>query len=82
MRLLRRLFTASVLILTFALSAFAGEMSTPLVPPSAPQSATTEGEITTGVASNMSTTNIVEATAGDSVAGAAVGVVQSVLALF
>jgi hypothetical protein len=38
--------------------------------------------MTTGAAGDMSTTNIVEATAGDSVAGAAVGVVQSVLALF
>jgi hypothetical protein len=77
---------ASVLMLMLATSVLAGEMTTMIVPPSSAAqgdiSTTANGEMTTGAAGDMSTTNIVEATAGDSVAGAAVGVVQSVLALF
>jgi hypothetical protein len=82
MKILRQLFAASVLIFTLTLSTFAGDMTTGIAPPSAPTSTVAQGEITTGVAGDMSTTNSVEATAGDSVAGAAVSVVQSVLALF
>jgi hypothetical protein len=79
MKSLRRLFGASVLILTFALFTSAGEMSTPLAPPQpAPTPAQAQGEITTGVAGDISTT---EATADVVLAEAVVDLVQGVLAL-
>ncbi|MDT5295402.1 MAG: hypothetical protein QOJ76_2282 [Acidobacteriota bacterium] len=83
MKTLRQLFGASILILTFALSALAGEMSTPLTSPqAAPTSSTTEGQIEIGLAGDISTTNSVQATAGDSLTGAALSVLQDVLSLF
>lgn len=83
MRTIRRLFGASALILTFALFALAGEMSTPLVPPQpAPTPATAEGEMTTGLVGDIHTTNSEEAAGGESVAvAAALSVVECVLSL-
>lgn len=81
MRLLRKLLATSVLILTVGLSAFAGEMSTPLLPPQSAIPTGAQGEITTGVDGEMSTPNSVEATAADLMAGAALSLVQGVLSL-
>jgi len=55
MRTLRRLCAAFVLILALALSAFAGDMSTTVAPPPPPQQATTQGEIQTTSAGEIST---------------------------
>jgi hypothetical protein len=81
MRTLRQLFGASILILTLALSALAGEMSTPLTSPqSAPTSSSTEGQVV--LAGEITTMNSPENTAGDSVTEAALSVLQGVLSLF
>jgi hypothetical protein len=82
MRTLRYFIAASVLLSTLTLSTFAGDMHTGIAPPPNPAPATTEGEITTGIDGDIHTTNSEAAIARDSVAGAALGVVQSVLSLF
>lgn len=85
MRTLRRLCTVSVLTLTLALSAYAGEMSTTVAPPSTPAqgdiSTPANGEMTTGVSGDMHTTNSDEATAGDAVVAGALSLVQGVWSL-
>ena len=58
MRTFRQLCAASVLTLSLAVSAFAGDISTTVVsqpPPSTSQSATTQGDISTTVAGDIST---------------------------
>jgi hypothetical protein len=74
-------------MLTLAVSALAGEITTMIVPPS---SAPTQGEMSTpvngdmhtDVAGEMTTMNSSETTAGDSLTGAALSVLQDVLSLF
>jgi hypothetical protein len=82
MRTLRQLFAASVFTLMLVIPTFAGEMSTTLVPPSAPTqgviSTPVNGEITTGAPGDMHTG---EATAEGVLAEAVVDLVQGVLAL-
>ena len=80
MKTLRRTFAAYVLVFTLALSVSGGDMSTPLAPPQ-PAQATPGGEISTPLNGDMHTGNSDEATAGDALAGAALSLMQSVLAL-
>lgn len=87
MKTLRRLCGASVLTLTFALFASAGEMSTPLAPPPpAPPSAPAQGEMSTTLNGTMHTgepgdIHTTEAAADVTLAGAVVDLVQGVLSL-
>jgi hypothetical protein len=74
-----------VLTLTLALSAYAGEMSTTVAPPSAPaqgeMSTPDSGEISTGVNGNIHTGYTEEATAEDAVVADVLSLVQVVLSL-
>jgi len=78
----RRHFGVVVLILMLATPIFAGDMHTmnPSPPPSAP--VTTDGEISTGVAGDITTGNANADAAGGSVTGAALSLIQSLLSLF
>jgi hypothetical protein len=78
MRTLRRISTASALVFTLALSTFAGEITTGIAPQPAPTPATAEGEMSTPLNGDISTTNSEEAVGGDAVA-AALSVVECVL---
>jgi hypothetical protein len=78
----RRYFGVVVLILMLVTPIFAGDIHTmnpSQPPPSAP--ATTEGDIHTGVAGDITTMNADAEAAGGSVTGAVVSFVQSVLSL-
>jgi len=86
MKTLRRLCAAFVLALALSLSAFAGDMSTPVVspPPPPPDSqATTSGDMSTTFAGQMDTT-----VTGDMPTGIAatdstlLNLLQSVLSIF
>jgi hypothetical protein len=81
MSTLRQLFMGSVLILTLALSAFAGEISTPLAPPQPAPTPAAEGDMSTTFNGTIHTGDTDETTAGDAVVAGAVSVLQSVLAL-
>ena len=76
-----RHFGVVVLILMLATPIFAGDMHTmnPLPPPSAPT--TTDGDIHTGVAGEITTMNADAVAAGGSSTDAAVALLQSVLSL-
>lgn len=79
----RRHFGVVVLILTLATPIFAGDIHTmnpSQPPPSAP--ATTEGDIHTGIAGEITTMNADAETTSGSVTDAAVALIQSVLSLF
>ena len=76
MKNLRQLCAALVLALTFALTAFAGNMSTTVVPP--PPQAATQGEMSTTVAGEIPT----DITATDLAAEITLPLLQSVLSLF
>lgn len=82
MKNLRPLSAAFVLTLALTMPAFAGDIHTMVAapPPPAPASITTEGVISTGVAGQDSTGSG-EASAGDSIAGLALSLLQSVLSL-
>ena len=84
MRTLRSLFLASVLILALTPTAFAGEMTTGIAPPSASSQGEMQngvaGDIHTGVAGDMHTTNSEAAATGDSAAGV-LGLVLGALSL-
>jgi hypothetical protein len=84
MKKLRQPCVAFALIFVLTLPAFAGQMDTGIAPPQppAPASATTEGEMSTAVAGDMSTTKSEEAAAGESVTEIALNLMQSVLSLF
>jgi hypothetical protein len=80
----RQHFGVVVLILMLATPICAGDMHTmnPSTPPSSAP-ATTEGDIHTGIAGDITTGNAdAEAVAGGSVADAAVALIQSVVSLF
>jgi hypothetical protein len=82
MRTLRQFVMGSVLILTLTLSAFAGEISTPLAPPQPAQTpATMQGQIEIGRNGTIHTGNTDEVTAGDAVVAGALSLVQGVLSL-
>jgi hypothetical protein len=85
MKSLRRIFAACVLILAFTLSSFAGDMSTPLAPPTASSqgemSTPVNGDIQNDVAGDMHTTNSEAVAAGDSVAADVLGLVLGALSL-
>jgi hypothetical protein len=83
MKTLRRLCGALVFTLALAMPAFAGQIETPLAPPTAPAApaATVEGEIQTGV-TGQEETGSSEATTADSATEIALNLLQSVLSLF
>ncbi len=86
MKNLRQLCAAFVLTLVLTLSASAGQMSTTVAPPAPPTStATTEGDMSTGVAGDMSTTVAGEMTTGvtatDPATGAALNLLLNLLSL-
>jgi len=78
MKALRQFFVASVLILTLSLSAIAGDITTGAPSPQPTPSA--QGDMHTGIAGDISTMNA--QTAGDSVADAALALIQGALSLF
>ncbi len=65
-----------MLMLMLTMTAFAGEIDTPIAPPSAPKTVTTQGQMDTGF------TAVGDETSASSVTEAALGVLQSVLSLF
>lgn len=82
MKNLRRLSVTCAFTLALAIPAFAGEIQTGIAPAPTPQQQAA-GEIQTGVAGQIETTGSVsEATPIDSVAQAALNLIQTVLALF
>jgi hypothetical protein len=83
MKTLRQFCVAFVLTLTFTLPAFAGDIHTTVTAPPPPPStsSTAPGEISTGVAGDISTTISEEATTA-SMAETALNLLQSVLSLF
>ena len=81
MKTLRQLCVASVFVFALAIPAFAGEIQTPLAPPPPAQSATAQGEISTGF-TGQEETGSSEATAADSATEIALNLLQSVLTLF
>ena len=78
MKALQQFCVASVLTLTLSLSAFAGDMTTGA--PSPQPTPSVQGDPHTDVAGDMNTTNADES--GDSVADAALALIQGVLSLF
>jgi len=76
MRTSRQLFVALVLVITITLSTFAGDITTMSAPP---PSSPIAGDMTTGVTGDISTMNT--DAAGDSVADAALTLIQSALSL-
>ncbi|HST51674.1 MAG TPA: hypothetical protein VLJ61_06640 [Pyrinomonadaceae bacterium] len=80
MKTLRRLCIAVAFTLALAIPALAGEIQTPFVPPSQPQTATTNGDIQTGVTGQIETPSG-EVTATGSATNAALNLIQSVLSL-
>jgi hypothetical protein len=83
MKTLRQLCVASVFVFALTIPAFAGEIQTGIAPPpSQPtQTATTEGDIHTGVTGQVETGSS-EATATGSATVAVLNLLQSVLSLF
>ena len=86
MRNLRRLSVALVFTLTLTIPAFAGEIDTMVAPPPPPsqaqaQTATTEGQIDTGI-TGQAETGSSETTVNSSARDAALTLLQSVLSLF
>jgi hypothetical protein len=84
MKTLRQLCIALAFTLALTLPAFAGEITTGVAPPqpSQPaQTATANGEITTGI-TGQEETGSCEATAIDSATEIALNLLQSVLSLF
>jgi hypothetical protein len=81
MKIMRLLFSASVLASVLSISAFAGNMHTGIAPEPDPTPETTQGVISTPVAGDISTPSSQEAAAGDSVVTAVLGLVESVLSL-
>ena len=83
MKTLRQLCVASVFTLALVMPAFAGEITTGVTstPPPPAQTATTDGEITTGVAGQIETGSG-EVSATDSATVAVLNLLQTVLALF
>ena len=81
MKTLRQLCVASVLTLTFSLSAFAGEIQTTVTSSPPPQTMTANGEIQTTV-TGQAETDSSEATAADSVAETAMNLLVTVLSIF
>jgi hypothetical protein len=78
MKTLQRLCAAFVLTLALALSAFAGEISTPIAPPPPPQQAT-QGQIEIGSTAGEITTGL---TATDAAMEITLNLLESVLSLF
>ena len=77
MKTLRQIFAAYVLILTLGFSALAGDISTPIAPPTT----SAQGEMQNGIAGDMHTTNSEAAGTDDSVAAGVLGWVVDVLSL-
>ncbi len=86
MKTLRQFCTAAVLTCAFTLPAYAGDMSTGKTPPPPPPSATSAGDMSTGISGDMSTgksmTETTSSEAVDPIAEAARLLLQSILSLF
>jgi hypothetical protein len=80
MKNLRGLCGALVFTLALAMPAFAGQIETPLAPPTTAPAATTEGQIDTTVAGQIEMPSC-EATAADSATEIALNLLQSMLSL-
>ncbi|MDQ3753543.1 MAG: hypothetical protein M3371_02290 [Acidobacteriota bacterium] len=78
MKTLRQFCAAAVLTCVLTLSAYPGEMSTGKTPPPPPPSATSAGEMSTGI----SMTETANSEAVDPIAEAALMLLQSILSLF
>jgi hypothetical protein len=78
MRTLRIFFAASVLTLTLCLPTFAGDISTTIASPPP----NTDGDIHTMRTGDITTGNADADAVSDSVTGAALSLIQSVLSLF
>ena len=81
MKTLRQLCVAVVFTLALAIPAFAGEIEITKTAPPPPPTATSNGDIQTGVTGQIETGSS-EATAADSATEIALNLLQSVLALF
>lgn len=81
MKTLRQLCVAAVFALSLSVTAFAGEISTPVVAPPPAQTTTADGDIQTTVVGQEEADSS-EATAADSVTDAVLNLLQSVLSLF
>jgi hypothetical protein len=81
MKTLRQLCVAVVFTLALAIPAFAGEIEITKTAPPPPPTATSNGDIQTGVTGQIETGSS-EATAADSATEAMLNLLQSVLTLF
>ena len=81
MKALRQLSVACVFTLALNIPVFAGQIETMVVPPQPTQTATTAGQIDTGV-TGQAETGSSEATSTGAAAEIALNLLQSVLALF
>jgi hypothetical protein len=81
MKNVQRMVGAAVFTLLLSLSAFAGDIHTGAPQPE-PTPVTTQGEISTGVAGDITTMNADAEAVGGSVTDAAVALIASVLSLF
>jgi hypothetical protein len=77
----RRHFGVVVLILMLTTPTLAGDIHTMIAPPPAPPATTTDGDMTTGVAGEITTGNADAGAVGGSVTDAALALIQSVLSL-
>jgi ATP phosphoribosyltransferase len=81
MKTLRRLSVAGAFALALTIPAFAGQIETMVVPPQPAQTATTAGQIDTGV-TGQAEMGSSEATSTDSATETALNLLQSVLSFF
>jgi hypothetical protein len=81
MNKLQKFSAALLLIVTFSLSAFAGQIEIGSPQPAPTPASAAEGEMTTGVNGDIHTTNSDEVTAGEAAVAGALGVLQGVLSL-
>ena len=87
MKNLRRLSVALVFTLALTIPAFAGEIDTMVAPPPPPpqaqaQTATTDGEISTGITGQAETGSSETTSTDSATTEAALNLLQSVLSLF
>jgi hypothetical protein len=78
MKKIQQLGMAAVVTLVFTASAFAGDITTGLAPPSPPQASATTGEIPIPVAGDISVDSVLP----DSVATVALNLLQTMLSVF
>ncbi len=81
MKNLRHFCAASMLTLALTLTAVAGQIETGIVPPTAPATPTTQGQIDTGITAGGIEIPLTTEAAAASIAAAALSVLNSVLSL-